>query len=132
MSKILIPTDFSENSLNQLDNFIQNYEGEGFECVLMFSDFLDDSITDLLFYSQTKFLKEKMPENFEATFEKIKEKYAAKCRISIVPFHGFTTNAFKNFLEGNDISNCFVPKNLEYKMGANPNKFITKSKLTTR
>jgi hypothetical protein len=28
MSKILIPTDFSENSLNQLDNFIQNYEGE--------------------------------------------------------------------------------------------------------
>jgi hypothetical protein len=97
----------------------------------MFSDFLDDSITDLLFYSQTKFLKEKMPENFEATFEKIKEKYAAKCRISIVPFHGFTTNAFKNFLEGNDISNCFVPKNLEYKMGVNPNKFITKSKLTT-
>jgi hypothetical protein len=131
MSKILIPTDFSENSLNQLDNFIQNYEGEGFECVLMFSDFLDDSITDLLLYSQTKFLKEKMPENFEATFEKIKEKYAAKCRISIVPFHGFTTNAFKNFLEGNDISNCFVPKNLEYKMGVNPIKFITKSKLTT-
>jgi 16S rRNA C1402 N4-methylase RsmH len=72
-----------------------------------------------------------MPENFEATFEKIKEKYAAKCRISIVPFHGFTTNAFKNFLEGNDISNCFVPKNLEYKMGVNPVKFITKSKLTT-
>jgi hypothetical protein len=24
-----------------------------------------------------------------------------------------------------------VPKNLEYKMGVNPNKFITKSKLTT-
>ena len=126
-----MPTDFSENSLNQLDTFIQNYEGEGFECVLMFSDFLDDSITDLLFYSQTKFLKEKMPENFEATFEKIKEKYAAKCRISIVPFHGFTTNAFKYFLEGNDISNCFVPKNLEYKIGVNPIKFITKSKLTT-
>jgi hypothetical protein len=131
MSKILIPTDFSENSLNQLGTFIQNYEGEGFECVLMFSDFLDDSITDLLFYSQTKFLKEKIPENFEAMLEKIKEKYAEKCRISIVPFNGFTTNAFKNFLEGNDISNCFIPKNLEYKMGVNPNKFITKSKLTT-
>jgi hypothetical protein len=131
MSKVLMPTDFSENSLKQLDTFIQNYEGEGFECVLMFSDFLDDSITDLLFYSQTKFLKEKMPENFTATFEKIKEKYAAKCRISIVPFHGFTTNAFKYFLEANDISNCFVPKNLEYKIGVNPIKFITKSKLTT-
>jgi hypothetical protein len=131
MSKILIPTDFSENSLNQLDTFIQNYEGEGFECVLMFSDFLDDSITELLFYNQTKFLNEKMPKNFKTKFKEIKVKYATKCRISIVPFHGFTTNAFKNFLEGNDISNCFVPKNLDYKMVVNPNKFITKSKLTT-
>jgi hypothetical protein len=131
MSKILIPTDFSENSLNQLDTFIQNYEGEGFECVLMFSDFLDDSITELLFYNQTKFLNEKMPKNFKTKFKEIKVKYATKCRISIVPFHGFTTNAFKNFLEGNDISNCFVPKNLDYKMVVNPNKFITKAKLTT-
>jgi hypothetical protein len=63
-------------------------------------------------------------------FEKIKVKYPAKCRINILPFHGFTTNAFKNFLEGKDISNYFAPKNLEYKMGVNPNKFITKSKLT--
>jgi hypothetical protein len=55
MRKVLIPIDFSENSLKQLDTFIQNYEWEGFECVLMFSDYLDDSITDLLFYSQTKF-----------------------------------------------------------------------------
>jgi hypothetical protein len=37
----------------------------------MFSDFLDDSITDLLIYTQTKFLKEKMPKNFEANFEEI-------------------------------------------------------------
>jgi hypothetical protein len=130
MSKILIPTDFSENSLNQLDTFIQIYEGVGFECVLMFSDFLDDSNTDLLFYSQTNFLKEKMPKKFEDKFEEIKVKYATKCKISIVPFHGFTTNAFKNFIDGNSISNCYVPKNLEYKMGVNPNKFITKSKLT--
>jgi hypothetical protein len=28
MSEVLIPTDFSENSLKQLDTFIQNYEGE--------------------------------------------------------------------------------------------------------
>jgi hypothetical protein len=130
MSKVLMPTDFSENSLKQLDTFIQNYEGEGFKCVLMFSDFLDDSITDLLFYNQTKFLNEKMPKIFKTKFEEIKVKYATKCRINILPFHGFTKNAFKNFLEGNDISNCFVPKNLEYKMVVNPKKFITKSKLT--
>jgi hypothetical protein len=131
MSKILIPTDFSESSLNQLDTFIQNNQEEGFECVLMFSDFLDDSITELLFYNQTKFLNEKMPKNFKTKFEEIKIKYATKCKISIVPFHGFTTNAFKNFIDGNGISNCYVPKNLEYKIGVNPNKFITKSKLTT-
>ena len=131
MSKILIPTDFSENSLNQLDTFIQNYKEEGFECVLMFSDFLEDPIPELLFYNQTKYLDKKMPKNFKTMFEELEVKYSTKCRISIVPFHGFTTNAFKNFLEGNNIYNCFVPKNLEYKMGINPNKFITNSKLTT-
>ena len=131
MYKILIPTDFSEPSLLQLDTFIQNHEYEGFECVVMFSDFLDDSITDLLFYSQTKFLKEKMPKNFETKFEEIKLKYATKCKINILPFHGFTTNDFKNFLEGNGISKCYIPKNLDYKLGVNPNKLITQSKLTT-
>jgi hypothetical protein len=131
MSKILIPTDFSESSLNQLDTFIQNNQEEGFECVLMFSDFLEDSITELLFYNQTKFLNEKMPKNFKTKLEEIKVKYATICKLSIVPFHGFTTNAFLNFIDGNGISYCYIPKNLEYKMGVNPNKFITKSKLTT-
>jgi hypothetical protein len=131
MYKILIPTDFSERSLNQLDTFIRNHEYEGFECVLMFYDFLDDSITDLLFYSQTKFLKEKMPKDFETKFEDIKLKYAIKCKITILPFHGFTTNDFKDFLEANGISTCQIPENLDYKLGVNPKKLITKSKITT-
>jgi hypothetical protein len=67
--------DYNKPKLLQLyralDTFIQNYKRESFECVLMFSDFLDDSITDLLIYTQTKFLKEKMPKNFEANFEEI-------------------------------------------------------------
>jgi hypothetical protein len=75
-------------------------------------------------------MPKKFEDKFEDKFEEIKVKYATKCKISIVPFHGFTTNAFKNFIDGNSISNCYVPKNLEYKMGVNPNKFITKSKLT--
>ena len=55
-----------------------------------------------------------MPKNFEAKFEEIKVKYAAKCSINILPFDGFTTNTFKNFLEDNGISNCYVPKNCDY------------------
>jgi hypothetical protein len=69
MSKILIPTDYSDGSLNQLDTFNQNYEGEDFECVLMFSDFLDDSNPDLLFYGQAFFSKEKINRNFECRLE---------------------------------------------------------------
>jgi hypothetical protein len=96
----------------------------------MFSEFLNDSISDLLFFSQTKFLKEKMPKNFENKFKEIKLKYAINCKRSIILPHGFTTNAFKNFIDVNGVSNCYVPKNHDYKMGLNPNKFITKSKLT--
>lgn len=70
MIKILLPTNYIESSLNQLDSFIQNIEVEGFECLLIFSDFIDDSIADLLFYSRTMFLKEKMPETLKLSLRK--------------------------------------------------------------
>jgi len=55
MTKVLIPTDFSEASLMQFESFIQNNQEKQFEYVLIFSEHLDDSITELLFYSPSKF-----------------------------------------------------------------------------
>jgi hypothetical protein len=72
-----------------------------------------------------------MQKNFEAMFKEIKVKYAAKCRINILPFHGFTTNASKIFLKVMTFLTVLCLKNLDYKMSVNPNKFIIKSKLTT-
>lgn len=68
MTKALIPTDFSEASLTQLESFIQNNQERNFEYVLMFSEHLDDSITELLFYSPSKFLENKMPKSFKLGF----------------------------------------------------------------
>jgi len=129
MTKVLIPTDFSEASLMQLESFIQNNQEKQFEYVLMFSEHLDDSITELLFYSPSKFLENKMPKSFKLAFEQLTEKYKQNCKINLLPFHGFTTSAFENFIEGNSITNYYFPQNLQYKIGFNPSKFINKSKL---
>jgi hypothetical protein len=128
MNKILIPIDLSKSSINQLDTFIQNAQEECVECLSMFSNFLTNSTTELLFNIETKSLYIKMPSNFKTKFEELKVKYAIECKINLVPFVSFTTNAFNNFIEWNSFFNYNVPKNLESKMSVNPNKFITKSK----
>jgi hypothetical protein len=67
-----------------------------------------------------------MSKNFEAKLEEIKLKYATKCKISILPFHDFTINSFKNFLECNVISNYCLPKDIDYKLFE---KILTNSSL---
>lgn len=129
MTKVLIPTDFSEDSLTHLETLIQKNQEGHFEYVLIFSEHLDDSITELLFYSPSKFLESKMPKSFKIGFGQITEKYKQNCNINLLPFHGFTSSAFENFVVGNGITNYLIPQNLEYKIGLNPIKFINKCKL---
>jgi hypothetical protein len=97
----------------------------------MFSDYLDDSITELLCYSPIRFLKSKMPEFYEKWFSDFQIRNGDKFITSILAFHGFTTNAFMNFTEANKVDCCIIPQNLKFILGVNPNKFIYKSKIET-
>jgi hypothetical protein len=47
---------------------------------------------------------------FEAKFIEIRVKQSTKCKINILQFHDFSTNAFKIFREGNKIYNKHAPK----------------------
>jgi hypothetical protein len=75
MNKILIPIDLSKSSINQLDTFIQNAQEECVECLSMFSNFLTNSTTELLFNIETKSLYIKMPSNFKTKFEEFHDEH---------------------------------------------------------
>jgi hypothetical protein len=133
---ILIPTDFSIESLIPVKQaaLLSNYNE--IEIVLMFCDLLPGSISDLLFYTPAKVIAQYSNKDFEEACSIIMNKYASKIssmRTEI--FHGTSDAAFENFISGNKIDEVIFPKNYvlkEHRNGFNPLPYIKNSYLPCR
>ncbi len=113
---ILIPTDFSIESLKLLINAAQSVPIGSVNIVFLHCAYLPDSIVDLLFFSKEDFIESLTTKDFNDACKVIKNKYAAKInstRIEI--FSGNNQAAFQNFLEGNKIDEIFISKNYKAK-----------------
>lgn len=133
---ILIPTDFSIESLIPVKQaaLLSNYNE--IDIVLMFCDLLPSSISDLLFYAPAKVIAQYSNKEFEEACSIIMNKYASKIssmRTEI--FHGTSDAAFENFISGNRIDEVIFPKNYilkEHRNGFNPLPYIKNSYLPCR
>jgi hypothetical protein len=131
--RILIPIDFNVESLNTLRRALDGLGDTQVDVVLMYSEYLSDSITEMLFYSPDQKRKEMMPPIFKEALTILKNRYEKTLlSISIEFFNGSGTAAFKNFVEGQKIDIIFIPKGYTWKplkKGFNPIPIIKKSKL---
>ena len=75
MKTVLIPTDFSIESLNTVKGALKQCEGENTNLILVYGVYLSDSITDLLFFSKPKYLSTLQSEKFTQACEILKNKY---------------------------------------------------------
>lgn len=107
---ILIPTDFTVQSLNILKSVLSNNEAENtFDVILLHGLTLSDSIRDLLFFSKYKQIESLTTPEFEEAYEVIKNKYDSQISsLRIDLFTGYNVSAFNNYLEGNRVSEIFV------------------------
>lgn len=109
---ILIPTDFTIESLNLFKKAAQSTENESVNIVFLHCIYLSDSITELLFFSKKTIIKSLVNPDFQDACKIICNKYASRInstRIEI--FSGTTQNAFNQFLEGNLIDEILIPEN---------------------
>jgi hypothetical protein len=131
---ILIPIDFKIESLNTLKLALNSIENEHANVVLMYAEYLTDSITELLFYSPKKTIKSLKSPEFEEAISIIKNRYETVIRsIEIELFHGYNVNAFKEFVEAKKIDTIYIPKNYSLRLpknGFDPIPLIKKSKLS--
>lgn len=133
---ILIPTDFSIESLIPVKQvaLLSNYND--IEIVFMFCDLLPGSITDLLFYTPAKVIGQYSNKEFEEACSIIMNKYASKIsNMRTEIFHGTSDAAFENFVSGNKIDEIIFPKNYvlkEHRNGFNPLPYIKNSYLPCR
>lgn len=112
---ILVPTDFRVASLNTLKLALESYGDTRVKVMLMYSEALDDSITELLFYDPDKIIKSLTSNEFKEALEVIKNRFEATLwgDINILLFHGNTSTAFYHFAKGNGIDRVFIPKSYQ-------------------
>lgn len=130
---ILVPIDFSVESLNTLKLALQKEGETKINVVLMYAANVSNSISDLLFYSPLKEIKQLSNAEFNEAVTVIKNRYESLIHvIRIELFHGHTPTAFKAFAEANKVDMIYVPKYYQLsllKNGFNPISLIRKSKL---
>lgn len=116
---VLIPTDFTIESLNLLKYALQVPDENKVNVVLVLGLRLSDSIMDLLFLSRKEEVENLMSDDFKTACKIMRNKYAGRLnsfRIEI--FSGFTQSSFRNFLEGNQITEIFIPRDYVLKSPA--------------
>lgn len=115
---ILIPIDFRVASLKTLKFALDSYEKgeESIQVILLHSEYLNDSITDLLFYSPYKLVESKMTASFQEALEVLKNRFEARlAKVDIEVFHGYTLKSFVTFLATHQVDTIYIPKTYRLK-----------------
>ncbi|MBL7777224.1 MAG: hypothetical protein JNK66_02880 [Chitinophagales bacterium] len=114
---ILVPTDFQVESLNTVKLTLEQTSTLIY-IVLVYPMYPSGSITDLLFYSPGKLIRQSVSEEFTSALEILKNRFESRLGgIRTELFHGSTNNAFKNFIEGQGITHIAIPKTYVLKTG---------------
>lgn len=130
MNTILIPTDFSVNSLRLVNQALENRKEEQTDVLLLYAHQLTDSITDLLFFSKTRTLRALSNPDFDEACSILKNKFEGTLNsIRTDLFMGFTQQAFNRYLESNKVITIYLPENKSIKMDRLILKFAKKSKV---
>lgn len=92
---ILIPTDFCVASLNPLRLALEQTPEPAVNVVLLHSRMLDDSITELLFYSPARIIHDLLTDDFREALSMLRNRFGNKFGLlRIELFHGYAQCTF--------------------------------------
>lgn len=130
---ILIPVDFSIESLNTLKLALSQTGSGKVHVILMYAEGMSDSIMELLFYMPQKTIKAMTSPGFEEAIAIIQNRYENKiASLKIELFHGYTANALETFTDAKGVDIIYIPQNYTFKLkrnGFDPLPLLSRSKL---
>ncbi len=103
MNHILIPTDFSKESLQVLEDYLISCPYERVTVLFFHVIKLSDSITDLLLLSRRTKETEIIPNSFKNYCACIQDEFSKVDEVHFQYFYGHTMALFRNFIEANQI-----------------------------
>lgn len=115
---ILIPIDFKVECLNTLKLALAHSEETGLKVLLVYSETLSDSITDLVFYSAEKRIRALTGPEFKKALDILTNRFETRVStISIVLLHSPGKGFLHHFLEANQVNEIYLPKKYELRPG---------------
>ncbi|MBE7179057.1 MAG: hypothetical protein INR69_21820, partial [Mucilaginibacter polytrichastri] len=116
MKNILIPTDFTAESLEQIGMLAERDNTNRFRIMLVHFIKLSDSIPELMLLSQRTKEYAYITDEFIAQIEAWRKQYGSQIQsIRAEFFYGSTAAVFQNYLEANDIEEIAYDANYSWK-----------------
>lgn len=115
MKNILIPTDFSLQSLKLIHAAVKKFNGQRLKIHLVHALETENSISDLLFFKKRLRANFLCSEKFVEACEVIKNKYESIISNIQIEFYFGQSNIYKkNFLEARNIDAIMLPLNYSF------------------
>ncbi len=115
---ILVPIDFSIESLNTLRLALEGHHTDKLKIILLYAQYLTDSITELLFYSPQKIIQTLSKPDFQDAIAILKNRHeTAIDSIKIELIHSYNHKVFEAFLEKRKVEEIYVPTTYTLKPG---------------
>ncbi|GAA3979130.1 hypothetical protein [Mucilaginibacter dorajii] len=131
MKTLLIPTDFTQQSIQGIPELAQQFYPQKVKIVLVHMLKITDSISELLMLSRRNVEYRQIPDNFYKRCRELETKYSHLINnIGITFFYGSTVAVFNNFLEANEVDAIVRPHDnyqLLFKNSIDPEILIKKS-----
>jgi hypothetical protein len=131
MKTLLIPTDFTQQSIQGIPALGRQFYPQKVNVVLVHMLKITDDIGELLMLSRRTVEYRHIPDNFYLRCRELENKYNYLInKISITFFYGSTVAVFNNFLEANEIDAIVSPHDnyqLLFKNSIDPAVLIAKS-----
>lgn len=130
MKTLLIPTDFTQQSIESIPALARQYYPQKINVVLVHMLKITDSISELLMLSRRSAEYRHIPDNFYKRCIDLEEKHNHLInKIAITFFYGSTVAVFNNFLDANEIDAIVTPHDnyqMLFKNSIDPDVLINK------
>lgn len=114
---ILVPTDFCVPSLNTLRLALEQTTEPRVNVVLLHCQTLDDSITELLFYSPSRIIRDLLTDDFREALSILNNRFENRIgQLEIKLFHGHAQSVFDTLLDTLQIDAIYFSRSYEQRL----------------
>lgn len=120
MRKIIIPTDFTPDSLQLIEYAVLNHPNTRLDIVLLVGYRIPENRWSIVHFRKQNEIQNQLSEPFKQAYSRVVLEYKDIINsITFEMFNGINSFSFKNFIEGIGAEHAVIPKNKSLYLSGN-------------